>query len=314
MMEKTIKQLNATERRDTAGSVIGLVSKWFFYAVLVIYCLSLLVPLIWMIFTAFKGYTEYYENMFLWPKKWIFENFPSAFEKLKIQAPVYKGDRQVATIEYGIFNMISTSLIWSLSTASIHVLCTALVAYVMARYEFFGRKFLYTLGIFIMITPIIGNTPSMMIVRKSLGIYNNMFLTILTQNSTCFSGLHFLILYGAFGSLPKSYSEAAEVDGAGHYTILLKIMLPMMLPTCAVIFVLSFLTHWNEYGTFLIWLPSYANLAFGMYQFQQDAAYYGANINEIMAGFCLAIIPSATLYIASQKVVMSKFTVGGLKG
>ena len=65
MIEQTTKQSNGKEKRDTAGSVIGVISKWFFYAVLVIYCLSLLVPLIWMIFTAFKSYTEYYENMFL---------------------------------------------------------------------------------------------------------------------------------------------------------------------------------------------------------------------------------------------------------
>ena len=291
------------------GDIAGAILKWSLYVLLVVYCISLLFPIVWMIFTAFKGLIEYNENLFLWPKNWVFDNFPSAFEKLKIEVL-----RDNARVRYDIFNMISTSFIWSTSTAFLHVLCTALVAYVMAIYEFIGRKFIYTLGIFIMITPIIGNAPSMMVVKKALGIYNNMFLTILTQNSTCFSGLHFLILYAAFGGLPRSYSEAAEVDGAGHYTVLFKIMLPMMLPTCAVIFVLSFLGHWNEYGTFLIWLPSYANLATGMYLFQKDAAYYGAKINEIMAGFCIAIIPSTLLYVASQKLIMSKFTVGGLKG
>lgn len=292
-----------------ATDIVALSAKWTLYGILVVYCITLLIPLVWMIFTAFKGYTEYYENLFLWPKQWIFSNFPSAFSKLKIQTVT-----DTAIIQYSIWDMLSTSLIWSVSTAFLHVLFTALVAYVMARYEFIGRNFLYTLGIFIMITPIIGNTPSMMVVRKALGIYNNMALTILTQNSTCFSGLHFLILYAAFSGLPRSYSEAAEVDGAGHFTVLFKIMLPMMLPTCAVIFVLSFLGHWNEYGTFLIWLPRYANLATGMYLFQKDAVFYGATINEIMAGFCIAIIPSALLYIASQKLIMSKFTVGGLKG
>ena len=301
-MEKSIDKKKVSD-------ALGNVAKWALYVLLAVYCLSLFIPLVWMVFTAFKGYVEYYENLFLWPKKVVFANFPSAFEKLKIE--VLRDNQRIA---YGIFDMLGTSFIWSFSTAFLHVLLTALVAYVMARYQFIGRNFLYALGIFIMITPIIGNTPSMMVVKKSLNIYNNMFLTILTQNSTCFSGLHFLILYGAFSGLPTSYSEAAEVDGAGHFTILFKIMLPMMLPTCAVIFVLSFLTHWNEYGTFLIWLPAYANLATGMYMFQKDAAYYGATINEIMAGFCIAIIPSTVLYIASQKLIMSKFTVGGLKG
>ena len=195
-----------------SGNLLGQIFKWLIYAILIIYCITLLLPLIWMIFTAFKGYTEYYENMFLWPRQWVVYNFPSAFDKLNVET-IKDGSR----VMYGIFDMISTSAIWSLSVAFLHVFMTTCVAYVIARYKFVGSQFIYTLGIFIMIVPIIGNAPSMMVVKKSLGIYNNMFLTILTQNSTCFSGLHFLILYAAFKGLPGSYSEAAEIDGAGYF-------------------------------------------------------------------------------------------------
>ena len=191
---------------------------------------------------------------------------------------------------------------------------TTCVAYVLSRYKFAGSNFLYMLGIFIMVTPIIGSTPSMMVVRRALGIYNNMFMTILTQNATTFSGLNFMILYAAFKNLSSGYSEAARIDGAGHFLIMFKVMIPLVLPTCAVIFILAFIGHWNEYSVFLIWLPKYANLAYGMYLFQKDASFYGATINEIMAGFAIACIPSATLYILSQKLITSNFNVGGLKG
>ena len=297
-------------RRDiTAGKVIARVLKILIYISLIVYCISLMVPIIWMIFTSFKGNIEYSQNIFLWPKKWTLENFPSAYNKFKIS--VLSNN---TILSYDFFDMFSISVIWATGVAFLHVLLTTIVAYALSRYKFFGSEFLYLLGIFIMITPIIGSAPSMMVVRRSLGIYNNLLLMMLTTHSATFSGLHFMIMYAAFKGIPSSYSEAAQIDGAGHYDIMLKIMIPMMLPTCAVIFVLSFLTHWNEYGTFLIWLPGYPNLSYGIYLFQHDSVSYGAKITEIMAGFLVAIIPSMTLYLLSQKLINAKFTVGGLKG
>lgn len=308
-MIKNSKKNRKFKSSLSASDVTASTLKWFFYVTLVFYCASLLIPIVWMLLTSFKTYIEYNENMFGFPKEFTFENFPSAFSKFNIE--VIKNNVKV---RYSIVDMIGTSFIWSFFTSLIHTFLTTTVAYVIARYKFVGSNFIYLLGIFVMITPIIGSTPSMMAVKKDLGIYNNMFLTILTQNSTSFSGAHFLIMYAAFKGIPKAYSEAAEIDGAGHFTTMFKVIIPMMIPTCAVIFVLSFLTHWNEYGSFLIWLPSYSNLAYGMYVFQKDATSYGVSIVEVMAGFCIAIIPSMTLYLSSQKLINSKFTVGGLKG
>ena len=91
--------------------------------------------------------------------------------------------------------------------------------------------------------------------------------------------------------------------------------LPMILPTDMVIFVLSFLGSWNDYQTFMIWLPSTPNLAYGLYMFQGiSRKLYKASTVEIMAGFSLVIIPTVILYVSSQKLILSKFTVGGLKG
>jgi len=87
------------------------------------------------------------------------------------------------------------------------------------------------------------------------------------------------------------------------------------LPTDMVIFVLSFLGAWNDYQTFMIWLPDTPNLAYGLYMFQGiSRKLYKASTVEIMAGFSLVIIPTVILYVSSQKLILSKFTVGGLKG
>ena len=71
---------------------------------------------------------------------------------------------------------------------------------------------------------------------------------------------------------------------------------------------------WNDYGVFLTMLPGYANLAFGMYLFQQDAASYGATPPQVMAGFIYICIPSVVLYLATNKLIVTKANASGLKG
>ena len=295
----------------TIANLLISVLKWLLIAVMLLYCVTLMIPLVWMIMTSFKdGFLEYMENPLGFPKSFNFKNYVSVFNKLKMEVITKNG----AKISYGILPMTGFSLLWSTSIAGINVFFTTLMAYVIAKYRFFGRRFLYALGIFVMITPIVGSMPSAMIVKKTLNVYNNMLLTILTSPSTSFSGLYFLLMHAAFSGISWSYAEAALIDGAGHYTVLFRIMLPMVLPSMAVIFVLLFLGSWNDYMTFLIWLPSYPNLALGMYSFNTDAQLYLATVPEIMAGFTIVIIPTITLYAALQKTIMSKFTVGGLKG
>lgn len=297
------------EKREQR-SVADIISKtllWIMWAVLIVYCISLFVLPIWMILSSFKDPLEYIDNMFGLPQSFSFENYGSVFNKLKIVIDDYT--------EYNMFHMFGFSLIYSLGTSFVNVFFTTCMAYVLSKYAFRGRDFIYNLGIIIMIVPIVGSLPSAMLVRKTLNVYDNMFMHIITSPSTCFSGMNFLLLYGAFKSLPWDYAEAVFIDGGNDYTAFFKMYMPMILPTDVVIFVLTFLGSWNDYQTFMIWLPSTPNLAYGLYLFQGvSRRLYKASTVEIMAGFSLVIIPTVILYISSQKLILSKFTVGGLKG
>ncbi|MBQ8229534.1 MAG: carbohydrate ABC transporter permease [Clostridia bacterium] len=297
------------EKSRKVRRIVNKATMYFLYALLIVQCISTLIPLVWMVFTAGKGYVEYYDNPFLWPKKWRFENFELAFKNIKLQ--VREGKK---VLEYGVLDMAGTSVIYAFLSSGWGTMWTALVAYVLAKYKFKGGEFIYMLGIIIWITPIIGSTPSAMLVKKALGIYDNLVLLVLTNVSTAFAGFNFLLLYGSFKRLPWSYAEAAFMDGAGHFTVLLKVFLPMMMPTCMVLFVLGFLGAWNDYGTFLVWLPSSPNLAYGVYKFQLDMKSFGGNICQVMAGFAMISVPTAVLYLCSQKLIVDKFQVGGLKG
>ncbi|MBQ8725962.1 MAG: carbohydrate ABC transporter permease [Clostridia bacterium] len=302
-MEKSIKIKQKPRVLDVVSKVLIAIM----LVVLIVYCISLLILPVWMILTSFKNSIEYVNNSFGWPENFYFLNYSGVFEKLQIRITDF--------VIYNVFHMLGFSTLYSLGSSLINVFFTTCMAYVLSKYKFFGSNFIYNLGIVVMIVPIIGSLPSAMMVRDALGVYNNMFLHIITSPSTCFSGTNFLLLYGAFKSLPWDYAEAVFIDGGNDFTAFFKMFLPMILPTATVIFVLSFLGSWNDYQTFMIWLPDTPNLAYGLYQFQGvSRQLYKATIGEIMAGFSLVIIPTVVLYSASQGLILSKFTVGGLKG
>ena len=302
------KQKLGYNRKEKIREVFDKTFKWILWFFIIIYCFSLIVLPIWMILTAFKDPLEFATNQFGFPRSLNFNNFVGVFEKLEIK--ILNTGRT-----YNIFGMAGISILYSFGSTAWSVIWTTLMAYVLAKYKFVGSRTIYTVGIIIMIVPIIGSGPSAMMIKRQLGIYDNLLLSILTSPSTCFSGLSFLLLYGAFKSLPWDYAEAVFVDGGGHWSAFLKMYLPMALPTMVVIFVLGFLATWNDYESFMIWFPSTPNLAYGLYLFQgKSRALYKSSMTEIMAGFTIVIIPTVALYLSSQKLILSKFTVGGLKG
>lgn len=280
-------------------------------AVAIVYCISLIIPLAWSLMTAFKTPVDYILNSFGFPKVKKFGLAPENFINVLKRFQLRQGTRL-----YGLFDMLFNSLLYAIVPSLSGVFWMTAVAYVMARYKFWGNKALYNLGLVVMLIPIVGNMASSMIIKKAMGLYDNMYVSILIPPATAFSGMHFLILYGALKAIPFAYSEAAEIDGASRYAVMFKIILPMVLPTCATLFILDFITNWNSYESFLIWYPSTPNIAYGMYTFQSTASQGSgaATVPEILAGFIMCMIPSAILYLSSQKLIQSKFTVGGLKG
>ena len=146
---------------------------------------------------------------------------------------------------------------------------------------------------------------------RQLGIYNNFLLYIILPGGPF--GFNFLLLYGAFKAIPNSYSEAVFIDGGGHLTVFLKIIIPIMMPTLCALYILAFIGSWNDYSASLIYLPSVPTLAYGLYLFQYDSAKYGASLPEVLAGFAICSIPSVVLFCSFQKVITKSLTVGGLK-
>ena len=328
-------------KTETAKFTTSQIIKWILWVVLIVYCISLFILPLWMLVTSFRDINDYDlpSSSALWGKfysgKDLFANYKYALNMIENLSKVDLFDHYSnyttifgtqplqfyllailfgPEIQYNIWSLLLVSIIYSVGISLFNVFFTTLMAYILAKYKFPGRGLIYTIGILVMIVPIVGSGPAAMIFNRKIGRMNDLLLTIITSPSTAFSGLNFLLLYGAFRSLPWDYAEAVFIDGGGHHSVFYKMYLPMAIPTMAVIFVLTFLGAWNDYATFYIYLPATPNLSYGLYLISGVAGAFHAADPQIMAGFVIALLPAVVLYLISQKLIVSKFTVGGLKG
>lgn len=291
------------QKHYSAADIVAKVFYFISWIVLFVLAISMLMMPLWMILNAFKDPIEdlYNTNIFAFPETFRWENFTAVFKFFEF-------------FDFNIMKMIGVSVLMSTVKPFLIIYFTTCWAYIIAKYKFIGAKFWYTFGIILMVLPVVGTGAAAMRINVKLGIYDNLFMNIITGPSGGFSGMNFLIMYAAFKALPWDYAESVSIEGGGFYTIFFKIYFVMVIPNFMVLMVLSFMTAWNEWQGYMIWLPSYPNIAYGMYLFNQKANSLSYGTKEVLAGFTIAAIPTVLLYLGTQKVITSKFIVGGLKG
>lgn len=275
---------------------------------LVLIVLAQVYPLLWMINTSLRTDIEVFINMFGPPNALHFENYSSVWDLIGVDVFI----EGYGYVRYNIGRLLGNSVLIAVLMPIKGTVSSVITAYIIAKYKFKGSGILVGINIFVMILPIVGSLPSQLKIYNVLGMYDNFVMQALLGASPFGFGL--LVYIGMFKGVPDAYLEAARIDGAGHFRTFVQIALPPVLPTVAVFYLLAVLGSWNDYQTPLMWLPSYANLAYGMFQFQYDTAKYASTLPQIMAGFVIVSVPSVIFYFCNQKLITSKMMVGGLKG
>ena len=163
-----------------------------------------------------------------------------------------------------------------------------------------------------MIIPTVGTLPSEIAIAQGLGLYNTIYGMLFMKSYV--TGLYFLSFYASLRVIPKDYEEAAYLDGAGNFRVMLNIMLPMASGVFGTIFLLNFIGFWNDYQTPMVYMPGYPTLAFGL--------YYLCNVprNDIdssipmqLAGCMMMAVPLLMLFMACHKKLLGNVSLGGLK-
>lgn len=274
-------------------------------AVLIVYTLFMFSILYFTISTSLKFNPDFIAEPIGFSKPY-FQNYSNAFSSF---FQIVKNGSRIVYLD----EMLLYSLVYALSCSLTQMIVTSVVAYLVAKYRVWLNQIVYGTVIVAMVLPIVGSLPSEIQLMKALGLYNTLFGPAIMRAS--YLGMYFLVFYGTFKGLSDEYMEAATIDGAGQFTVMLKVVFPLVKTSMFAVFVLLFIGYWNDYSTPLIYMFDYPTAAVGLFNFVYNPSQSGtATIPLRMAGCMILFLPIFVLFLCFKNIFMGNLTVGGLKG
>lgn len=251
-------------------------------------------PILFALLGGFKDNQQLRENALGLPSPWNVENYTD----------VLASD--------AFWQQVFSSVFIALVTTFIVVACSAMVAFVFARYAFRGREGLFTLFAAGLMFPFAVAVLPLFIILRSFELLNSPFGVILPQAAFGLP-LTIIILRTFFRSIPAEVEEAATIDGAGPWLFFSRILLPMSRPVLATVSVLALVGSWNSFLLPLVVLQksTWWTLPLGVTQF---SGQYASDTAKVLAFVMLAMLPALVFYAFAERHLISGLTSGGTKG
>jgi multiple sugar transport system permease protein len=293
-METTLPTQASRQDNSLKRKIIPGFIKAFLTLVMAGLAILMLLPFVWMLSTSFKINGEVFIFPIQWiPNKWNFDNY----------VKVWTG-RNPFYIYY--FNSIKITAI----TVAGNLLTSSMAGYAFAKINFKGRNFLFLLYLSTLMIPGQVLLVPRFILFDWMHLMNTHYALILPGLFTVFGTF---LMRQFFSSLPNELMEAARVDGAGYWRTYWQICLPLTKPALVTLFILTFISHWNEYEGPLIYLRDKAlfTIPLGLTNFVEEM---GVNYVLSMAASVSAMIPLLIIVIICQRWFVEGIASTGLKG
>jgi ABC-type glycerol-3-phosphate transport system permease component len=267
----------------------------FSYAVIVVY------PMFWLFYSSLKSDQEIFLRPFELPKlaglHW--ENFSHAW------------------VQGNFRTYFLNSVLMTFSTVIVTTLLSAMTAYALSRFRFFGVRAIYFYFLAGLMIPIQLAIVPLFFEMKGMGLLNDRFGLFLVYLAFGFPFSVF-VLTGFFKSLPASLHEAALLDGATEAQAFWHVMLPMARPGLITVSIFLFLGNWNEFFVAFMLLSGRASdairtLPLGLAKIT-IVSNYRSDWGIAFAGLVLMMLPTLIAYIFLQKHLTKGITAGAVKG
>nr|WP_246026056.1 carbohydrate ABC transporter permease [Peribacillus cavernae] len=273
-----------------------MVKKTARHILLILFSVITAFPFLWMLVSAIKTTDEIWKfPPSFWPAEPQWQNFIEAWNS----AP------------FGLY--MFNSLFTATAIVLFQIFSAAMMAYALTQFRFKGQKFLFASILAIYMLPAASTyVPSYVILSKlnMLDSYQGMIIS----NAVSVFGIFFI--RQAFMQVPKEMVEAAKVDGASHWTILWKVLLPMTKSSFLTFSLISFVQMFNNYLWPSLILKSQDKylITMGLRQFFIEGGAYGIKWPLVMAANVFAVVPLLLLFFVAQKWFIKGINDRGVKG
>ncbi len=264
------------------------------YAALAILLLITLFPIALLVLNSLKPATQIVQNPLAWPEVYRWDNFVRAW----------------ADARFGT-TMLNSAL---LATLTIVLVCStgSLTAYVLARRKIKSWKIVTFYLLATTTAPIQLFLFPLYFGFAKLGLINNVFAVSLIYTAI-YSPFAIMLLRTYFLAVPKELEEAALIDGATHWQVFSKVMLPIVSPGILTVALIIGLYSWNEFLIATTFLQRTDRLT-AVVSFFLLSGQYTSDWGEIMAAALIIVLPVIVLFIALQRRFIEGMAGGSVKG
>ena len=264
------------------------------YALLLGIAIAMLLPLLWLVGTAFKAPTE---DIFRYPPRFLpqqptFENFVKAWNS----AP------------FG--NYVINSFLVSSLTVALNLISSSLAAYPLSRLQFKGREVIFTAIVATIAIPFQIVTIPLYILAVNLGLRNTYLGLIFPGIASAFG---IFLMRQAFQGVPKELEESARIDGCSELGIWWHIMLPAVRPALITLAIFVFIGAWSDFLWPLLILdqPELYTLPLGV---SKLAGTFSLDWRLVAAGSVISIAPILVGFAFLQRYIVPSDASSGVKG
>jgi multiple sugar transport system permease protein len=290
-MEVSPMSSNTLRKPNAARSANGMAFTWIVGIILTLGGILVILPFVWMIFSAFKTEGEVMQiPPTLFPKTFTFDNLRNLFDNLNFA--VYLRN----TLTVVLFSFLGLFL-------------NAMAGFGFAKYKFKGKDKLFYLVLATMMIPGQVTMIPVYLLLNYMHLTNTMIGIVLPGLVGAFG----IFLFRQFMStIPDELLEATRLDGASEWRTFLQIVIPISKPILAVQAILTFIAGWNSF----LWPLIIANdeklytLSVGLSLLKGQ---YAGNYALQMAGSAFMVVPIIIIFIFFQKHIIENYSISGMK-
>ncbi len=256
-------------------------------------CILMLMPFGWMLATSLRSPGESFDMPpSFFPTSFKIENYFEVFERVPF------------------VTFIQNSFIVAILAVSLSFVSTTLAAYTFSRMEFKGRNTLFVIFLSGVMIPAQATMIPVFLFINALGLvgsYYSLVLPAIIAPFAIFLQRQFMM------TIPKSYDEAAFIDGAGRFRIYLTIILPMSKPVLIITTLQAFLGSWNNFMGPLIYLSDLDQMTIPVGIRILNGMRSDGSISVILAGVIMSLLVPTVIYLIFSKQLLRGVSLSGLK-
>ncbi|MCI8917605.1 MAG: carbohydrate ABC transporter permease [Eubacterium sp.] len=271
------------------------------YFVLILVGLIMIYPLLWMIGATFKSNADIFSGIGLFTSNPTLEGYQAAMTN-------YGGDINILRAMINTFSYVIPKVVFT-------VISVTLTAYGFGRFEFKGRAFLFSVLMATLFLPqVVLNVPQYLLFSKLNWVGSSWYLPIIVPTLCAIDTTFVFQMTQFLRGVPRDLDEAAKIDGCTALQTLVKVIVPMLMPSITSVALFQFMWSSNDFMGPLLYVNSPAKYPMALFVKMSMDADAGTSWNRILAMSLISMIPSLIVFFLAQDQFVEGISAGGVKG